>query len=62
MNPLNPTDRLTVELEAQQWNQALMLMDHGMRAMAALLPLIQQQLQNPRDDERQVTPFPREAG
>jgi hypothetical protein len=56
--PFNPTDRLTVELEAQQWNQVLALIAEGpFRVAAPLMQTLQEQLQNPK------TPrvFPREA-
>ena len=62
MTPLNPTDRLTVELEAQQWNQVLTLIATGRFCdVANLMQIVQSQLQNPRD-ERQRNVFPMEAG
>ena len=64
MEPLNPTDRLTVELEAQQWNQVLALIAEGpFRVAAPLMQTVQQQLQNPKAQvgvARNV--FPMEAG
>jgi hypothetical protein len=61
MIPLNPTDRLTVELEAQQWNQVLGLIAEGpYRVSAPLMQALQAQLQNPPAPPRNV--FPMEAG
>ena len=48
MTPLNPTDRLAVELEAQQWNQVLALIAEGpYRVAAPLMQQLQTQLQPP---------------
>ena len=48
MTPLNPTDRLSVELEAQQWNTLLNLLANGpFREVQPLMVAIQGQLQAP---------------
>jgi len=47
LNAINPTDRLTVELQAQQWNQFMVLAEAG---FVSLMQNLQTQLQNPKDD------------
>lgn len=45
MTPLNPTDRLAVTLEAQQWNQVLAFVGEGpYRIAAPLMQALQEQL------------------
>ena len=57
--PLNPTDRLSVSLEAQQWNQILALVAEGSYRVAA--PLIQALHEQLRVNPPQTNVYPMEA-
>ena len=47
MTPLNPTDRLSVELEAQQWNMVLNLLANGpFREVQPLMMAMRAQLRS----------------
>jgi hypothetical protein len=58
MSPLNPADRLTASLEAQQWNQVLALLAEApYRLTAPIIQSLHEQLNVPQSRGGNIVPM-----